>query len=225
MNCAEFEAALQQQTDGRLSEHDEASLRKHAQVCHACQELEDGFRLVVQAFAATRLPVPAKDLTQRIMLAAAREAVLAKQPGYWWRGPAPRLVAAAAATVLLAIGWWLLPSPGDNDQPPPISLDQSPLTTHLSPTDDLLFPELADADSSNSQGAVLPQAVEPMSQIFRAVGRSLAIPVRPIASVTSDALDTLMSELPDPGLPEMPGLRDLMPRSMKKEMPTMRPSS
>ena len=83
MKCEEFETALQQQADGRHSEHDEASLRKHAQGCLACQELEDGVRLVVQAFAATRLPVPPNDLTQRTILAATRERQVAKPPRLW----------------------------------------------------------------------------------------------------------------------------------------------
>ncbi|MBI3469653.1 MAG: zf-HC2 domain-containing protein [Planctomycetes bacterium] len=224
MRCEEFEAALQQQADGCLSDHDEVSLRQHAHGCPACQELEDGFRLVIQAFAATRLPVPPPDLTQQIIQAATAVRPGEKQRGSWLRGPAPRL--AAAAAVLLVIGWWLLSSRENNDQPLPINLDPSPLTADLSPPNELLFPELADAGSTiDHDGTLLSQAVEPVSQIFRAVGRSLAIPVRPLASATSGALDSLMGELPDPGLSEMPGLRDLMPRSMKKDMPTMRPSS
>ena len=103
MRCEEFEAALQQQADGCLNDHDEAALRKHAHGCPACQELEDGFRLVVQGFAATRLPVPPPALSQRIIQAATAVGPVEKQRALWWRGPAPRL--AAAAAVLITVGW------------------------------------------------------------------------------------------------------------------------
>ena len=225
MNCAEFEATLQQQADGQIGEHAEAAARQHAQSCPACQELEDGFRLVVQGFAASRLPAPSKNLTDRVLVAARERRVL-RPTTHMWRGIAPRL--AVAATVLLAVGWWLALQVNRSGEATDSAPDFPASSAAKSPpaSDELLFPELAQLESTDSEdGAMLVQAVEPMSQVLRAVGRSFRIPVRPIASATSGAIDALMNELPDAGLPEMPGLRDLMPRSMKKEMPQMRPSS
>jgi hypothetical protein len=220
MRCDEFETVLQQLADDRRSAHDESALRQHAQSCSACRELENGFRLLAQAFAVSRVPEPSIELANRIVEAAQPTSPV--RP--WWRHHVPWL--AAAAAVLLALGWWLLPSQTNVNRRRLANPDHPPVITHPSPAEELLFPELAAANAEETRdGAVLAQAVEPFSEIFRAVGRSFTSPVRPIAAATSEALGNLLNDLPETDLSAMPGVREMMPSPMKKDMPEMRPSS
>ena len=48
--------------------------------------------------------------------------------------------------------------------------------------------------------------------------------MRPIAAATSEAIGTLINDLPDPDLSAMPGMREMMPAPMKKRMRDMGPS-
>jgi hypothetical protein len=74
---------------------------------------------------------------------------------------------------------------------------------------------------------VLVEAVEPVSELIRTVGRSLQSPVRPITTATADALNNLLGELPEPDSIMLPGMREMMPAPMQKRlrMQPVRPSS
>jgi hypothetical protein len=222
MKCEEFESTLQRQADGCYAPRDEASLRQHARDCPACRELEEGFRFIAQGFAASSVPAPPFDMTDRIVAAAVRDRLT---------GPRSRRAIAwlaVAASLLAAIALWGWQT--NTYQPEPVRLvNHSPLTTHHSPDhDEPLFPELADASAGDPRDSVvLVEAVEPVSEIFRAVGRSLGNPVRPIATNATEALGNLIREVPEPDSPmmSMPGMREFMPQPMKKEMQRTQPSS
>ena len=221
MDCEEFEQALQQQADGCPPPCDEASLRQHAQACPACRELEEGFRFIAQGFAASRIPSPSGALTKRIVAAAVSD------PQTPPRFRARIVWLAAAASLLAAVGLRAWQSKNRETEPPMLA-DRSPLTTHHSPSpDEPLFPELADAIAGDPRdGIVLVEAVEPVTEIFRAVGRSLGSPVRPIAVNATEALGNLIKDIPEPDSPmmSMPGMREIMPQPMKKKMGDMGPS-
>jgi hypothetical protein len=244
MRCDEFEQSLQEQADGSHAVCDEATLREHARNCPACHELDDGFRFIIQGFAASRIPAPSDDLTDRIVAAAekVRSPTIRLRRSIGWL--------AAAASLLAALGLWSWRSNLRTselalvtNQPFPTthhsslipgapglrSTHHSPLTTHHSPVpDEPLFPELADALSGDPRDSVvLVDAVEPISEIFRAVGRSLGSPVRPIAVNATEALGNLIKDIPEPDSPmmSMPGVRELMPQPMKRKMGEMGPSS
>lgn len=230
MQCEEFEQALQQQADRCPAPCDDASLRKHARDCPACRELEEGFRFIAQGFAVSRVPAPSDDLTQRIVAAALSDRLTPP------RFRAQIVYLAAAASLLGAVGLWAWQSKHRATEPLPIAdrLHVTPVasglsSTHGSPTpDEPLFPELADATAGDPRdGIVLIEAVEPVTEIFRAVGRSLGSPVRPIAVSATEALGNLIKDIPDPDSPmmSMPGMRELMPQPMKKKMGEMGPSS
>lgn len=230
MKCEQFEQALQYQADGCPAPFDDASLRQHARDCPACRELEEGFRFIAQGFATSRVPAPSDDLTDRIIAAAFQDRLTTP------RLRRPLLGLAAAASLLAALGLWAWQSNHRGTEPLRIA-DRSPLTPgtpgprsiHHSPNpDEPIFPELADATAGDPRDAiVLVDAVEPVSEIFRAVGRSLGSPVRPIAVNATQALGNLLKDIPEPDSPmmSMPGMREIMPQSMKKKMGEMGPSS
>ncbi len=226
MNCEEFERNLQQQVDGGSSAANETDVRQHVQNCPACRDLEEGFRLLTQAFTATRPPQPPQGFSERVLDAFEKDRAVHPR----WRLPALGL--AAAASLLLALGWWLKPNSTDDDANPMIGRisqddNHSPLTTHDSPASGRLFPELADDAEDTRDGVVLVEAVEPVSQLFLAVGRSLGSPVRPIAISATEALENLIRDIPDPDsmMMPVPGMREMMPAPMRKKMDEKAPSS
>lgn len=234
MTCDEFEQALQRQADG-VAAGNEALVREHARNCAGCRELEDGFRLVLQGFTVGRIPVPSDNLTDRIMAAIdVRSPTVRLRRAIGWL--------AAAATLLAAIGLWSWQSKragpdvplASNDRP--IAVDDLSNSTHdtivttndLPAADEPLFPELADSHSADSRDSVvLVEAVEPVSEIFRAVGRSLGSPVRPIAASATEAFGNLIKDIPesDSMMMSVPGMREIMPQPMKKKMGEVGPSS
>ena len=231
MKCEEFEQALQQQADGCPAPFDESAIRSHAQNCAACRELEDGFRLLAHAFATSRPVDPSAGLSDRILMAVAHRRaprLLARRPTFWL---------AAAAILLAVVGLWTWLSTIRSGEPRTIAdnsrtaTDHSPVTTHHSPaSDEPLFPELAATDAVDSRDSVVfLQAVEPVSEILRAISRSLGSPVRPVAASASEAFGNFIRELPDPDSPmmSMPGVREIMPQpmNMKKKPSEMGPSS
>jgi hypothetical protein len=221
MTCREFEQILQQQADGCPPPCAEALLRKHAQTCSACRELEDGFRFIAQGFAVSRVPAPSRDLTDRIVAAVVRDRLTPA------RSRTRLAWLAAAASLIAAVGLWAWQSKQREIEPATVAV-RVPITAHTSPSpDDPLFPELADATSGDPRdGIVFVEAVEPVTEIFRAVGRSLGSPVRPIAANATEALSNLIKEIPEPDSPmmSMPGMREIMPQPMKKKMGEMGPS-
>lgn len=224
MRCDEFEAALQQLADGRPSQYDEAALNEHARKCAACRELEEGFRMLAQAFAASRMPSHSPDLADRIVAAAAAP----KRFRAAWPVRLPWL--AAAATILIAVG----------SVAAVISLGSrlfvaEQLGTGLAGTKgsitelaqgEALFPGLLGADGTDPREPLLrAQAVEPVSEIVRAVGRSVTNPIRPLATATTEAVNELFGELPQPELPDIPGMEEMMSPQMRSDMQQKQPSS
>jgi hypothetical protein len=221
MNCDEFELGLQQRLDGAPAWSDEAAMQDHARSCAVCRELEDGFRLIAHGFVVSRPPQPSPDLTRRIL-----ESIRPSAPRRWWLKPAIAL--AAAASLLFALAWWILPRSGDAAGQPVVAeaspraadgnasiAPETPATgsTHMA-ADEPLFPD----DDARGE-PLLADAVEPVTQIVRAFGRSLGSPVRPIAVGATEMIGNFFKDLPDaeesmmslPGMPEMkPSPREKM---------------
>jgi hypothetical protein len=95
---------------------------------------------------------------------------------------------------------------------------------------EVLFPELAGPDELDQRESIpILVAVEPVSRLFQAVGKTLGDPVRPIAVSTSEAMSNLIRELPDTEVSAIPipisVMRDMMGSAPSKKMPGMVPSS
>ncbi|GEM_PF-4864337 len=220
MNCAQFERELQRLADGDSVCHDVVALQSHANECAACRELEDGFRLIAQGFLASREPEPSPGLADRVI--ASLETTPAS-PRRWagWLVP----LATAASLVLSATWWSTQPQPSSLDRP--ISVPQSPPLARDDSTESLLFPELAQNDGdASSDDALLGEAMRPVSQIAQVFGRTLQHPARPIGLMASEAIGSLLKDLPDPNttMMSMPLMRGLMPDPMQRAMKPM-PSS
>ncbi len=221
MTCDEFERGLQNQTDGVHDRVDDVAMRAHADCCRNCRELEDGFRLVAQAFAVNPLPAPAAELTDRIVAVINRNQPILSRPirPFVWR--------VAAACIFGTVAFWTWQTLNRNTELPTLGLvpPAAPLPASSS---ELLFPDLELTGAGDPRdGVVLVEAVEPVAQIFRAVGRSLGSPVRPIAVTATEALGTFIKDLPEPDslmIPiSVPGMREMMPQ--QKKMTEMGPSS
>lgn len=226
MRCDEFELVLQQHADRETPAIDELALRDHARQCAACRELEDGFRLLHQAFAVSRMAAPPAGIVDQVV-AAHRNVRPSPLP---LSKAAPRRTVAwiaAAAALILAAGTWLLrhSTPGDRD----IEVAAGPIpaagaAAADSRNDEPLFAELASNDTDSRDDMFLAQAVQPVSDVFRSIGRSLSNPFRPIATATSQAIDSFLNDRPEPDLSMIPGMPEMM-GPMKKKMPAMMPSS
>ena len=222
MNCGEFEQVLHQQADGDSADFDAPAMRSHSQECASCRELQDGVRLVGEAFLVSRLPEASTELTERVVAAAIRDRrsrQLIRSRNFWF---------AAAAVLLAATGWWMR-HPGTRNGLSPTLAENSSFPTHHTPAlDSPLFPELgSDGAGDSRDGVIFADAVEPVSEIFRAISRSLGSPVRPAAATATEALGNFFKDLPDPESPMMsvPGMQQFMPQPMKKKMGEMGPSS
>jgi hypothetical protein len=220
MRCAEFEQSLQERADGEVSTGNDLMMREHARTCSSCRELYDGFELLGRSFAATRVPPVPVRLSDRVCqtsIESPRRRSL--QPLMW----------LVAACVLVALGLWLRNAPSDPaSQVASNELDKPGSQPDAVAGDGALFPELADSHTADLREPIaLVDAVEPISQLLRAFGKSLGGPVRPIAASTSEAMSTLLKELPDPeSYPvPIPMLREMKGNGPAGDMRSMSPSS
>src|SRR5262249_8818950 len=102
----------------------------------------------------------------------------------------------AAAGILGAISLWIWER---HANPPRGSLTTLPeAVASDSGTDpdvnDCLFPELANSNMVDGREPVALAAVKPVSELLRAIGRSLESPVQPIANSTSQAMNNLFKD-------------------------------
>ena len=215
MQCDEFESAMQQRLDRVPVTIDDASLRRHAAQCTRCRDLEDGFRLLGQAFLIRQVPEPTARLTDNILAEVLPRSITSPR---WWLGPAVSLAAAASLLIALAIKFGpTRPDPESAANGKAIAPDGSQANQ-----DELLFPELDGRDE-----AMLVDAVGPVSEILRVVGRTLGSPVRPIALSATEAFESLLRDLPeaDASMMSVPGMRDWIPAPTKSKMDQTGPSS
>jgi hypothetical protein len=215
MRCDEFERVLQRRADGVTAPTDDRALREHASECAPCRELQDGFRLFLSAVAQDQLPRVSSDLSRRIIASTAPRR----------RVPWRTIGLLAAAAVVAAVGLRLREYSSRDLGLPPVA-DRSP--QHGAAASDALFPELSGAEAADSrQLLALADAVAPVSRLVRELGKSLSGPVRPIAVSTSEAMESLIREIPDvdsSAIP-IPLFRDVMMPSPMKKMDGMAPSS
>jgi hypothetical protein len=221
MQCAEFELALQRQLDGESVAIEHERLREHALSCDSCRELQEGTRLLMQGFASVSIPPVSPGLADRICEASSR---IAPRSRIYPRVRAVMWLAAAIVlgAVGLGIRWLTLPQNS-------IAMNQERQAIQTLPkAPEVLFPELAGPDAVDSRESMpIMVAVEPVSRLFQAVGRSLGDPVRPIAVSTSEAMSNLIKDLPDTetsAIP-IPMMRDIMSTTPGKKMQGMPPSS
>jgi hypothetical protein len=219
MRCEDFELALQQQLDDEATAVDANRLLEHAGMCRRCRELRDGLALMTDCFAASRpVRVPAA-LADRICAAA----VPART-----RRPPRRIPWLAAAALIgaasLLVRWWTLDLATDDDGMEPRLL-MAPTVEQVESRDQRLFPELDGPLAADlRQPVAIRDAVEPVSRLFQAVGKSLGGPIRPIAVSTSEAMGNLIRDLPDPDSPLPLPMMDML-GPVRPEMSEMGPSS
>jgi hypothetical protein len=217
MRCDEFEQILQQRADREPVEYDHAALEQHAVICDCCRELLHGFRLLSQSFALSPLPPAPEGFAERICVAAQQSP---------HRVRLRRLAWLAAACFVAAVAVWTIRRAVVLDEPMITIAERAPV--QQSRAADLPFPELTGSGAGDSREPVaLVDAVEPVSELLRAFGRSLGSPVRPIAISTSEAVGNLLKGLPDPdsySVP-IPVMRDVMVPGPTKKMGGMNPSS
>jgi hypothetical protein len=217
MRCEEFERVLQRQLDGEPTVHDDRALRRHALHCDSCRQLHDGMQLLTQCFASTQSPRVSPGLADRVCSAAELHAPRPRKRSIVW---------LAAAIVLGALGLgtrWVVPP-----HHPVTELAHRPSVAARSIPEDALFPELTGPNVTDSRESfAIMEAVEPVSRLFQAFGKTLGSPVRPIAISTSEAMSNLLKELPDPESPAIPIqiMRDMMGSTPSKKMDEMVPSS
>jgi hypothetical protein len=218
MRCDEFELVLQQSLDGEPSAIESDSFQEHANRCDACRELQEGMRLLAASFPSTGVPHPPAGLTDRICAAASCESGRKRT--------SPIAYSAAAAILLGAACLWSMRQP---DFTPVASAPASHAIAGVEPeVHDTLFPELAGPNTIDARKPIpIMNAVEPVSRVFQAVGKSLGGPVRPIAVSASEAMGSLIRDLPDSEAATtipIPMMREMM-NPPDKKMQRMNPSS
>jgi hypothetical protein len=149
MNCQQFESRLNDLLDERAPLELDNELRGHARHCAPCRELAAGYAEMVQAVRFRRTPEPAGDLAERIVAAAIveqiveqplrsdaptrREAVTGRagqrRMVVWHRWYGWAAASAAAAVVLLAIGWRFWPAGTRTTPPGPQQIATAPSET------------------------------------------------------------------------------------------------
>jgi hypothetical protein len=214
MQCNEFQQILQRRADGELPSFDERAFRDHARQCANCRELQIGFRLFLKGVVQEQIPNVSPSVANRVVAATVAARSL-RRPSTGW------LVAAA---LVGAISLWLSRQSQVPSQLLPIAQSVSPPKV----SSELLFPELSGPDASDAREFVaFSDAVEPVSRLVRELGKSISGPVRPIAASTSQAMESLLKDIPefDGSAIPIPIVRDVMGISPMKKMPGMVPSS
>jgi plasmid stabilization system protein ParE len=109
LGCRRAEELLSDHVEGTLNGVLSAELDQHLAGCPACRELRAALREVIEVLRSRPAVEPAHDLAERSAAAALEHARALRSAALAWRpGPLPRLVQAAAALAMLALGVWTL---------------------------------------------------------------------------------------------------------------------
>ena len=121
MNCAHYEAALNDSVDGTIDAATATALEAHLAGCTPCRAMADDFRAIRAAALTLERHVPPPRTWHRIADAVEADRQSRRFAWFSWRP-----LAAAAAVLLMLSGTWLMLRPASQPAPAATAESSSP---------------------------------------------------------------------------------------------------